>query len=500
MSVSARAGALPGLHQAVAVMGTPANRELLAAAGFVPPEGTRASDLVIAVRGADGAACAAAVSQIEAWLQPGAPPAGSPVAAAPRTVAAAARQLPGANLAVISVPGEYAPALAAQALEEGLNIFLFSNHVSLADEARLKAQAAAQGLLVMGPDCGTALLGGTALGFANAVRRGNIGIVAASGTGAQEVSTLVHRLGFGISHIIGTGGRDLAREVGGATMRAGIRLLAADPETSVLVLISKPPHPQVAAQVRAELAAAGKPAVVCFLGQPPEGPLDAETLQEAAIKAAALAGQAGWERRPASGVPLLEFPLEERAAQAAAALAPGQRYLRALYSGGTLCQEAALLLQPLLGPLAAEEQAGAVHTAIDLGAERYTRGRPHPMIDPALRLEALARAAADPAAGVILLDVVLGFCAHPDPAGVLAPAIARARAEAAAAGRGLAVVTSVCGTDQDPQGYARQVQALEAAGAIVAPSNAQAARLAGAVLRRQAGGQDTVVREREDAR
>lgn len=274
-SVSDRARRLPGVEQVVVVMATPANRELLSGAGFgsVPEAGP--GDLVIAVRAADRQTCAAAAAHVEEWLQAGAAPVpGGPAPASPvpRTVAAGVRHLPGANLAVVSVPGEYAAYVAAQALDLGLHVFLFSNHVSLADEARLKTRAAARGLLIMGPDCGCALLGGVALGFANRVQRGNIGIVAASGTGTQEVSTLLDRLGCGVSHIIGTGGRDLVAAVEGITMRAGIRLLAGDPGTQVLVVLSKPPDPQVAALVRAELAAAGKPAVVCFLGQPPAGP------------------------------------------------------------------------------------------------------------------------------------------------------------------------------------------------------------------------------------
>lgn len=482
MSVSARAAALAGVTRVAAVMGTPANRELLLTSGFLPPESAGPGDLIVAIQGTDAAACQAASAIIEEWLGAGGAPVGPVVGPAPRSLPAAVRQLRSANLAVISVPGEYAAYLADQALDQRLHVFLFSNGVPTAEEARLKARAAELGLLVMGPDCGTAIIGGTALGFANAVRRGSIGIVAASGTGAQEVSTLLHKLGFGVSHIIGTGGRDLAAAVGGVTMRAGIRLLAEDPQTDVLVLISKSPAPHVAEQMRQELAAAGKAGVVCFLGQPPQGAADVQTLQEAALKAAALAGQTGWVRQAAETT-LLEFPLEELAVQAAASLAPGQRYLRALYSGGTLCQEAALLLRPTLGPLVGEEAAGPVHTAIDFGDERYTRGRPHPMIDPTLRLKALERAASDPSVGVVLLDVVLGYSAHPDPASVLVPVIRSVQAAAAAEGRGLVVIASLCGTDRDPQGYAAQVGALERAGVILAPSNAQAARLAAAVLR-----------------
>jgi len=374
-------------------------------------------------------------------------------------------------------------------------VMLFSDNVDLADEVRLKQYGREHGLLVMGPDCGTAIINGIPLAFANVVRRGDIGIVAASGTGLQQVSCLVVRWGEGISQAIGTGGHDLHHQVGGITMLQGLQALAADPATRVIVLISKPPAADVAEQVLARAGEAGKPIVVNFLGMEPaagrrEGVFAARTLEEAAALAVALA-----KGEPIDG----SFqPDDERVralAVEAGRLLPQQRYIRGLYSGGTFCYEALLLLAEVAGPVysntpvdpdfrLADVWRSRQHTVIDLGDDTFTRGRPHPMIDHSLRNERIAAEAADPEVAVILLDVVLGYGAHPDPATEMAPAIHRAREIAMAGGRHLLFVASVCGTVGDPQNLSRQEAALQNAGVLLAESNAQAARLAAAVARR----------------
>lgn len=499
MAAASRAAAATGVQQVLAVMATPANRELLAEGGLLeaaPEAGP--DDLVIAAAGADEEACGRAIAAVEESLTRS--PAPGEAEAAPRTLTAGAARLGEANLALISVPGAYAAREAQRALDLGLHVFLFSDNVPLAAEAALKQRAAQLGLLCMGPDCGTAIIAGTGLGFANAVRRGNIGIVAASGTGIQEVSCLIDRLGGGISHAIGTGGRDLSAAVGGLTTLAAIEALGADPGTRVIVLISKPPAPAVAQRVVAAAVATGKQVIACFPGltvaeqaaialpapddlQPP---LYAATLEEAGRTAVVLAG--GTAPADLWG----EAPWQRRAEAEVGHMALSQRYLRALYAGGTLCDEAMQALAPTLGPvysnipLRPEWALGDApgHTAYDLGDDRYTRGRPHPLIDQSLRLEFLARAAADPAVAVVLLDVVLGYGAHPDPVAELAPAIRTARATAAAGGGNLAVVCTITGTDRDPQDRQQVIRALSEAGVIVAPSNLQAARLAGHVAAR----------------
>ncbi len=494
---------LPGVADAAVVMATPANKGVLHDAGLLLPEVAAAgpNDLAVVVRAEDEAAAQRALGLAAQRLARRPETAAPGAVAPPRTLRAALRAQPEANLVLISVAGEHAAAEAWEALQGGRHVFLFSDNVPLEEEVALKEYAAAHDLLLMGPGCGTALLDGVALGFANAVPRGPVGIVAAAGTGLQEVSTLLARRGVGVSQGIGTGGRDLSEAVGGSTMRQGLRWLQADSQTQVLLLVSKPPAPAVAEGVLAQVRARRKPTVVCFLGGDlapivEAGAIPARTLQEAAYAAAEHAERAAAGSAAPSASSVLSAldqeatALQAQAAELRARLTPGQRYLRGLYSGGTLCAEAQVVWEELglavrsNAPLArrlrlADATRSQGHCAVDLGEEEFTVGRPHPMIDHDLRIRRLLQEAADPAVAVIVLDVVLGYGAHPDPAAELGPAIYRARALAANAGRQLVVVAAVTGTEEDPQGYSRQVRALEQAGAVVASCNAAAARLAG---------------------
>jgi succinyl-CoA synthetase alpha subunit len=468
MRVAAEVERQAGVERAAVVMATPANLGVLATAGLLDDAARSAgpNDLVIAVA---GPAEALALARSLLSGQAASPTAAATERPAPRTLTEALVEAPDARLALISTPGPYATAEALKALKRGLHVFLFSDNVSVEDEIELKALARRKGLLLMGPDCGTAILDGVPLGFANAVRRGAVGLAGASGTGLQQVTCLVDRLGSGVSQAIGLGGRDLDDRVGGSMMLAAIERLAADEETRVMVLLSKPPGPAVARRVLAAASQAGKPVVANFLGEAHEvtrqdGVVLVPTLEDAAAWAVALL--AG-EEPPASGA----WPVELAAgvAEAAARLAPGQWRIVGLYSGGTLCKEA----RHLLGP---------EHVLLDLGDDEFTVGRPHPMIDCRLRNERIVAAAEDPSTAVILLDLVLGYGAHPDPAGETAPAIEEARRRAAADGRSVAVVASVCGTPADPQGLERQEARLRAAGVLLAPTNAAAARAAAQVV------------------
>jgi len=492
MALSANLGKRPGVEQVSAVMATPANIELLREAGLL--EGRIAAspnDLLLAVRGKSKAALEAALETALAAIEatPGTAPAGGIAAEPLRSLqmAMARARGPGANLALISVPGAYAAAEALKALQLGLNVMLFSDNVTLADEVMLKRTAREHGLLVMGPDCGTAIVDGVPLGFANAVRRGTIGVVGASGTGTQQVTCLVHRAGAGISQAIGTGGHDLHQDVGGISMLQGLGLLARDPETKAIVLVSKPPAAAVAKTVLAAAARARKPVVVNFIGAAP-GEIRgrnlhaAKTLEEAALAAVALSRG----RRPARAA-------AERARRPALRLRAQQRYVRGLYSGGTFCYEASALLGEALGGVwsnapvdpsmkLADPWRSREHTLVDLGDDVFTRGRPHPMIDQRLRNERMLEEASDPEVAVLLLDVVLGYGAHPDPAAEMVPAIRKAQAAARKKRRTLAIVGFVCGTGDDPQGLERQERALREAGVLLATSSARAARLAASIV------------------
>ena len=467
MAAARAAETVDGVERAFCFMGTPANREEAAGLGLSTPEIEAAGpdDLVIAVQGDDAdAGVAAAEAVLDASPGPGGSAPGGP--RAPRSLAGF-----GGDVAVISVPGEYAALEAHKALGAGMDVLLFSDGVTIADEVALKRRAHELGLLVMGPGAGTAILDGVALGFANVVRRGAVGVVAAAGTGAQEVTVLVDRAGAGISRCYGTGGRDLKDDVGAVTALDAIARLAADDDTGVIVCVSKPPSPAVAERVLTALGACGTPAVACMVGggmDPVHGVHLAATLEEAAFAAAALAG--------ASFAPPADPPAGPAAGGA----------VRGLFSGGTLCSEAAAILAERLGTVQTNAPAGGAtrlegpprgHACLDLGEEEFTRGRPHPMIDPTARAERLEIEAADPEVGILLIDVVLGYASHPDPAGVVAPVVRAALA----ARPELAVVGYVLGTDADPQSHARQEATLRAAGVRLAATNAAAARLAAAL-------------------
>ena len=498
MRLSAELSQFPGVTRAMVGMGTDANLRMLSEAGLLAPQLTeaRADDLIIAVNAADDETAQLALSRAEELLAEASRP--RPTAGTGprpgRTLRSAVTSLGGAEIAVISVAGEFAALEAAHALEADLNVLLFSDNVSVEDERDLKEAAFRRRRLLMGPGAGTAILDGVALGFANSVRRGPIGVVAGSGTGLQEVTVLVHRGGSGISQAIGTGGRDLKEAVGGLTTRLALQLLTEDPETKVIVLVSKPPQRAVADRVLALARESGKPVVIGFLGGEPTTVRGANlsfagTLEEAALRALqCLDGSTADVFASPPGA------LEAAAASEAERLAPSAKYIRGLYSGGSLCDESLLILRNSeLGPVRSNAGADPAlsladawrsegHTLVDLGEEEFTRGRPHPMIDTRLRQERLLVEAADPETAVVLLDVVIGYGSHDDPAGALASTITAARQAAAADGRYVAVVAHVCGTDLDPQGLERQEETLRSVGALVAPTNAQAARLAGLIV------------------
>ena len=358
---------------------------------------------------------------------------------------------------------------------------LFSDNVPIETEIECKRVALERGLLMMGPDCGTAILDGVPLGFANAMPRGRIGLAAASGTGLQEVTCTLARAGEGVSQAIGVGGRDLSDEIGGVMMLRALELLAADADTRVVCVVGKPAGARVAPWLAEALAKVSKPCVVWLPAAPGPSTIRgqnvhvAATLEDAGRAAVALArGTTPTATEYAESA----ADIERVVGDAARRLAPGQRYVRGLYAGGTLAYEAAGLLAQSLGEVALTGD-GAGHRVVDLGADVFTLGRPHPMIDGGVRRGWIDKEGRDAGTAVLLLDVVLGYGAHPDPAGEVLPAVRAVRER-----RPMAVVGSVCGTDADPQSRAAQVERLRGAGVVVMESNAQAARLAAAIARR----------------
>ncbi len=452
----------PRVEWAAAAMATPANLDTLHGQGFTGDalSTADANDLVLAVRAKDPHAVDAALTAGDEAMfaaQTSAPEEQEPI----RTLERAVELQPDNSVAVISVPGEYAAMQAHKALTAGLDVLLFSDNVSVQEEIALKDRAAALGKLVMGPGAGTALLNGTGLGFANAVRPGQVGVVAAAGTGAQEVMCLLDHWGAGVSSVIGLGGRDLSEAVDGRMARQAIGRLRADPGTDVIVLVSKPPAPHVA---RAVISAAGDhPLVAVLVGlrdslDVPPNVRIARTLEEGALATVDLLGLPK---------PLLSTPT--------GSAAPGRTAIRGLFSGGTLCYESQVILADTHGPvysnapldksLSLPYPPGA-SACLDLGEEEYTKGRPPPMIDPEARLEMLRSQAADPTVAVILLDIVLGYGSHPNPASALAPTCADIT--------GPQIIAYCLGTNADPQNLQSHRQLLRDAGCIVTETAARA--------------------------
>jgi FdrA protein len=460
MQVSSALSRLSAVSSALVAMATELNLDLLTQMGFEPPVGAGPTDMMVAIEIADPESLPGVLSLLESELTGPSRVDQSTVEVAPRTTRSAVRSFD-ASLVLVSTPGRYAFVEAMDALDAGTSVMIFSDNVPLAQEIRLKQTAAERGLLVMGPDCGTAVVGGVGLGFANVVRPGPVGLVAASGTGAQQVMSLLSTVpGAGISHCLGVGGRDLQADVGGVSTRAALAALDADPSTELIVVLSKPPSPTVATSLRTVSESTTTPVLFAPLGQ---GQPDLTAVTESVLSRLGLPAPS-WP----SFAPSLKRPSS-----------PGS--IRGLFSGGTLCVEAMVLASEALGPIRSNiplrpewtlDASEGGHVMVDLGSDEYTVGRPHPMIDFGPRLSLLRTASASEECRVVLLDVVLGHGAHLDPSSELAPVIESALGRSAP----LDVVVSLIGTPDDPQDLSRQAAALVGAGAWVFASNAAAVR------------------------
>lgn len=476
MRISRTVAGLDGVEEAALMMGTPTNKNIMRDAGLLADEGEAASggDLVLGVRADNDAAANAALAHASVLLTAPKTNSDGSTQWQPRSLRAAISNNPEANLALISVPGDFAAAEARKAIRRGLHTMIFSDNVPVADERALKEEARDLGVLVMGPDCGTAVVGGTPLAFANVLKQGNIGIIGASGTGIQEVSCLVDRFGGGISHAIGVGGRDLSEEIGGITTQMAIEAFEEDPATQQVILISKPPSASVTARIMEQIAASKKKYTVCLIGaasmKMPANAHQVTTLQDAA-------SQTVFGSIQTSGDNDKDIPI----------LPEGRKDFMGLFCGGTLSAEAQLIFQeggisvssnaPVPG-VSRPESTRDLGSIIDLGADEFTRGRPHPMIDPTVREDVLTDALRQPELGLILIDVIIGHGAHDDPADSIVKCLATLDGERPI------VIGSVTGTEGDPQIRSSQVAKLEAAGVKVASSNAEASRLAVTCLQR----------------
>ncbi|MGI9553769.1 MAG: acyl-CoA synthetase FdrA, partial [Thermodesulfobacteriota bacterium] len=438
MQISKELASLPGIKNASAIMATEANLKMLEAAGLVnkAPDFVSANDLIVAVKAESKKSANDALKKLDTFLVPLHEVADENIEYKNFDTAYGALNQP--NMALISVPGEFAKLEVARAINNNIHTFLFSDNLSVEEEIELKHRAKEKGLLMMGPGCGTAIINGTCLGFANIIRRGPIGVVAAAGTGLQEVTSLIHNWGLGISHGIGVGGRDLSEEVGGLMAIEAIKLLQKDKNTEIILLVSKPASINVVENIVSTVRKGKKPFAMCQLGEkgniePEKNIFFTETLEELSLLAVNIAGEKKGQK-----VKITDYSWKIFGKEILNSLNPSQQYVRGLFSGGTLCYEAQKILTSALGqiysnvPLSSDyklkdSNKSIKHSCIDLGEEEFTVGRPHPMIDSTLRSERIVQEAKDPGTAIILFDVVLGYGASPDPAGDLLPAIEKAK-------------------------------------------------------------------------
>lgn len=481
---------LDGVGDAVVSMGTDTNKRLLRDLGLLGQESKGAvdGDLIIAVNVESGADTGAVMDRVQRLVM--SPPAasGGPRTSTAHSIQTALQRAGGANLAVVSVPGGQAFGPSMELLRNGVNLHLFSDHVPLEQEVELKTYASSKGLLVMGPGAGTSIINGVGLGFANSVKKGDVGIVASAGTGIQEVSILLDRIGLGVSAALGVGGTDVSEKVGGIMMKDCLGLLEADENTRVLMIIAKTPTERVMGEVMAYVERrTTKPVVACFLGldSPPTrgGRVRyAKTLHSAVLRAAQASGE-GAEKEFERRVSMTFDDLLKSSRRLAAGLGAARKYLRGLYSGGTLAHETLLIFRELVGeaysntPLSEKfalenPERSKENSIVDLGDEFFTAGRAHPMIDPTLRRLRIAQESKDTGVAAIMLDIVLGYGSSTDPGGALRTAIEDAKLGARKLGSDMVAMAHICGTDSDPQSLKEQSAKLSSAGAVLFNTNA----------------------------
>ena len=496
MQVSKELSNLDSVQRTFIAMGTDANKRVLEQIGLLTDivKDAGANDLIFVVEAKSKEIGKGTLAKAEALLTKGDKNTSNnaSIENIPKNFEQAYKGFTDANFLFVSVPGPYAALEASKALNANMNVMLFSDNVSLEDELNLKKLAAQKGLLLMGPGCGTALINGVALGFANVLDAGPVGIVGASGTGLQELTTLLNRRGVGVSQVIGVGGRDLSDTIGGIMMKQGISMLSSDPKTELIVLISKPPDITVTQTILKEVLSSGKPVVVNFLGEvgsrDHDGIIFTETIEDTAEKVLSLIGN-----NPGSVLATNTNTLIKMAHNESERFAKDQKYIRGLFSGGSLCDEAINVLRKYSQDIYSNVQTskkwtlknGQIskkHSCIDMGEEEFTQSRPHPMIDPSYRQDRIIKEANDPSVAVILLDVVIGYGAHENPAESLAVTIRQAKEDAFANKRYLSVVAHVCGSEKDHQGLRMQEECLRNAGVLVMSTNAQAAQVAAAIV------------------
>lgn len=496
-----------GIVEAVVIMGTKTNKAVLVKLGFPSTKINQAteSDLIIAIEAVDKGSVDSALRKVEELLHSdGSSDTSNLVSENPTDLDSALVSMSKANLALISIPGEYVKDLSIKLSNEGIHQQIFSDHVPLDDELTIKEYAAKKGVLVLGPGAGTSIINGKGIGFSNVLRRGPVGIIAAAGTGLQEVSSLLDQCDIGVAYGLGVGANDPKEKIGGLMMLEALKVLEELPDIEIMTIVSKPPSPRAKKQIIDYIVKHGKKKyVLAFLGGGHDDSLPNSTkskIVQVTTLASAVFAVAGLTSNELYKRSLVRLRIEPEILQRSVAkewkgFGQQQKYIRALYTGGTFAYETQVILNGILKDLFSNAPTGRTkklpqsskskkHSILDLGEEEFTQGRPHPMIDPTIRRLRLVEESQDPEVGVVMMDFVLGYGSNPDPVGAVLKEIGQVKATARKSGRYLSIVTHVCGTKRDPQGYDESVRKLENAGALVFPTNALAAIASAQIIAR----------------
>lgn len=488
MSIGDKVMSLSGISNAEVQMGTPANTEVLEELGYVLSSDIKPDDLVFAVTGQTQEKIEEAFKFAESLLSGGGTMAGQRKYHDIGDIDLSADPY---DIAQISLPGEYVLHEAKKALLIGMDLFIFSDNVPLEQELELKELGREMGRLVMGPDCGVGFINGVCLGAGSIMREGSIGIIAASGSGAQEVGSIIEKYGHGISNIIGTGGRDLYPEINGIEMLQAMKLMAEDNNTKVIVLVSKLAGLGVMNKILTEADKIQKAVVAIFLGSEKslfEGHnvIPAFSLHEAAEKACKLISE------DVVDLHLSKKDLQETAQSEYSRYDSNQKYFRGLFCGGTFTEEALIYLNENLSGVnlnsnlktrfadkLRDRHISLGHTILDLGAEDFTSEAPHPVFDPKLRAKRLEKEIGDPETAAILLDFITGPGVAQDPFSLVIETIKK---DMSNTGKHITYIANICGTEQDPQNIRENIRKLKECGVIVTQSNYESIRLAGAII------------------
>ena len=391
-----------------------------------------------------------------------------------------------ANIASLSIPGQFVKEMATELINKQLNLFVFSDHVPLEDEIYLKNLALENNVLFMGPEAGTSILNGTVFGFGNRVRKGSIGIIGASGTGIQESSTMIDLFGEGISHGIGVGGRDLRNDIGGMMTMKAMEIFENDPNTKAVLLVSKPVDNYIRNKIINKINNFSKKNyVLCLIGDN-ENSVDtakikfSKSIQMSVLKILKLLDDNVYKKTKDvvrnqinDSIKLSESLSKD--------LNEGQKFIRGFFAGGTLCYESKIILEQMIGKiysnLSSDDEysikgnvSSKENTLIDFGEEEFTSARPHPIIDPLLRRNRILEDANDPNVGVIIIDIICGINAAKNTMAFHAETIKKAIEIAREQGRKLSVFTYICGTENDVS--KNELKLLADSGAKLFTSNA----------------------------